>query len=31
MAVKKLKKRSGFVIHSYFEDSTFTFKRDAKF
>ena len=32
MAVKKSKKRSDFVIHSYFEDSTFTaVKRDAKF
>ena len=32
MAVKKSRKRSGFVAHSYFKDSEFTaVKRDAKF
>ena len=32
MAVKKSSKRSGFVIYSYFKDSSFTaVKRDAKF
>ena len=32
MAVKKSRKRSGFVIYSYFKDSTCTaLKRDAKF
>ena len=31
MAVKKSRKRSGFVIYSYFKDSAFTaVKRDAK-
>ena len=31
MAVKKSRKRSGFVIYSYFEDSAFTaVKRDAE-
>ena len=31
MAVKKSRKRSGFVIYSYFEDSAFTaVKREAK-
>ena len=31
MAVKKSRKRCGFVIYSYFEDSAFTaVKRDAK-
>ena len=31
-AVKKLRKRSGFVIYSYFKDSAFTVvERDAKF
>ena len=31
MAVKKSRKRSGFVIYSYFNDSAFTvIKRDAK-
>ena len=32
MAVKKSRKRSGFVIYSYFKDSEFAaVKRDAKF
>ena len=32
MAVKKSRKRSGFVIYSYLKDSAFTaVKRDAKF
>ena len=32
MAVKKSRKRSGFVLYSYLKDSAFTaVKRDAKF
>ena len=32
VAVKKSSKRSGFVIYSYFKDTSFTsVKRDAKF
>ena len=32
MALKKTRKRFGFVIYSYFKDSAFTaVKRDAKF
>ena len=32
MAVKKSRKRSGFVAHSYFKDSEFTaVKRNGKF
>ena len=32
MAVKKSRKRSGFVIYSYLKDSAYTaVKRDAKF
>ena len=31
LAAKKSRKRSGFVMYSYFEDSAFTAVRDAKF
>jgi len=31
MAVKKLKKHSGFRIYSYFKDNAFTAESDTKF